>query len=251
MKIKKFSVLSAALSNKIQDFISTNTFNNSISFFENDYNYYEDFPSFYMLYDKNILIAFLSVFIPDATSCEIYFHFSDDKKAVAGELFSMLYSSLRNELESFSITERYILFDIASSADTIKFKNLQPHFSHSEYLMCYDLEHKFILDEIRLTCNVISDNDTIIINTFKANEFIGKCEAEVSDTYAIIHDVEINENERGLGYGKELLYHTIEFLTDNEYKNILLHVNSANTIAYTMYSHYGFKIKEQIDYWLI
>ena len=91
----------------------------------------------------------------------------------------------------------------------------------------------------------------ITLNTFFNEDYVGICQVEISGDYALIHDVEIEKRFRGLGYGTETLYHTVSYLKENGYNKILLHVNSANTIAFTMYSHHGFNIKQQLDYWML
>ncbi len=251
MKIIKSSMLTEAQINEIEAFIINTKFNNGISFLENDMNYYEDFPCFFMLYDKGLLIAFLSVFIPDSASCEIYFHISDRMHNSLNQIYKIIYSELQPILNEYEIFNSYILFDDQTSLTQSLQQCFYMTFSHSECLMQYNQSYIWANIQSTLKSEITSQNDSLTINTFCGDNYIGSCQAEISGDYALIHDVEINKNFRGLGYGTETLYHTIKHLTKNGYNNILLHVNSANTIAFTMYSHHGFNIKQQIDYWKI
>ncbi len=251
MELKKYSFLSHIQQKEIEQFINNNSFNKGISFLENDMNFYEDFPCFYMLYEQNYLISFLSVFIPDSASCEIYFHISDNQQTSCSEIFQYIYTDLESLLDKYQLFNKYIIFE----NNTTNINSLQScfnlSFSHSECLMQYDNSYTWTNMCTCLDYEFNEDDAVISLNTFLEDDYVGSCQIEISGDYALIHDVEVKKKYRGLGYGSETLYHTINHLTNNNYKKILLHVNSANTIAFTMYSHHGFIINQQLDYWKI
>lgn len=251
MNIINCNMLTDTQLNEIEAFINSNSFNNTISFLENDMNYFEDFPCFFMAYDHQTLIGFLSVFIPDSASCEIYYHISDTNKHLALEIFNAIYHELSPLLDKYQLYNKYILFDGKTNNFRILNNIDNACFSHSECLMQYDLNHIWKNKPDKLEFDIEETEDTLIINTFLQDEFIGSSDVDISDDYALIHNVKVIKDYRGLGYGTETIYHTIKHLKDNNYSKILLHVNSANTIAFTMYSHHGFNIIQQIDYWKI
>ena len=43
-----------------------------ICFLENNVNAIENFPAFFLMYQGNTLVSFLSVFVPNEEECEIY-----------------------------------------------------------------------------------------------------------------------------------------------------------------------------------
>lgn len=250
MNINKCNNLNPKKLNEITLFLENNKFNNGISFIENDMNFYEDFPCFFTAYEKDKLIAFMSVFIPDSASCEIYFHLSDEYLDNFNTTLNKVLDELYPLLDEYKISNKYIIFD-ANTSKIVHSAMTDSIFSHSDCLMKYDLDFDFNIDKICLSPKIEKDNESICIKTYQNSKFIGTCVVETSDSYALIHDVEVKSNHRGLGFGTETLYHTLSYLKNNKYSQILLHVNSANTIAFTMYSHHGFKIIEQIDYYKI
>lgn len=251
MEFKKYNSLTEDILVSVENFIKNNSFNNGISFLENDMNFYDDIPCFFMLYDLDELVAFMSIFIPDSASCELYFHLDDKKHSSAVEIFNLIYNEVKIYLDEYNLFNRYILFDNTTSMSKDLPIALQLTFSHSECLMQYELSYNFSLTDTFLDYEVEKDADGMAVYTFLDEAHIGSCQIEASGDYALIHDVEVTKKYRGFGHGKETLYHTINHLKKSGYNNILLHVNSANTIAFTTYSHHGFKIKQQIDYWKI
>ena len=247
MNIKNCNFLNNEEIMEIETFIQSNIFNHGISFLDNDMNYYEDFPCFSMLYDNEELIAFMSIFIPDSASCEIYLHISDKIDHSASEIYNKMYTNIKPMLEEYQLYNQYLLFDRFTSMDIDRNIN----FSHSECLMEYSQKHSFNIENPKLQCIVENCDESITFNTYLDNILVGTCLVEVSNNYALIHDVEVKSAHRGFGYGTETLYHTVNYLKEKGYTQILLHVNSANTIAFTMYSHHGFNIIEQIDYYKI
>lgn len=251
MNIKKYNSLTEDTLLYVENFIKNNSLNNGISFLENDINFYEDMPCFFMLYNKNELVAFMSVFIPDSASCELYFHMRENIESSATKIFTDIYNEVKKYLDEYQLFNRYLLFDNTVKLSLDLPDALSLTFSHSECLMQYELLYDFSLENILLEYEAEFDSEGVSIYSFLGDTHIGNCHIDTSGDYALIHDVEVFEKHRGFGYGKETLYHTINHLKKSGYKNILLHVNSANTIAYTMYSRHGFKIKQQIDYWKI
>jgi len=234
---------------KANKFISSTTFNNGISFLDYDDNYFEDFTWLYFLYENNSLVSVLSIFLPDTTSCELYFHVCDCKKHKSRDYFSFMHTYVCEELNKFEINNRYLLWNSCENTnfETFAIENIK--YNHSECLMKFDLDYSISLNNIR-SSHIISETENgLLIKSFYKGQNIGVCNVELSGDYALIYGVEINSSMRGLGFGRETLLTTLNFLKENHYTDILLHVNSANTAAYALYSHHGFNIIQKIDYW--
>lgn len=250
MKIYKHNQINDKQYADISIFLKSNKFNNGISFLDNDMNYYEDFPCFFIAYKNTTIIAFMSVFIPDSASLEIYFHLSDEYINSFEKILLDFLGELSPILEEYELYNSYLIFD-AVTGQTIDLSFIDNNFSHSECLMQYDTDYSFEINTKKLTSTVEKSQDSVEIKTYYNKTHVGTCIVETSNNYALIHDVEIQASYRGLGYGTETLYYVIDYLKENNYTQILLHVNSANTIAFAMYSHHGFNIIEQIDYYKI
>ncbi len=248
--IKNYPTLSEDNICIIENFIQNNTFNCGISFTENSMNFYEDFPCFFMLYEQDILIGLASIFIPDSTSCEIYFHLSNSCIHHMCDIFKELYCKLEDLFYEYDLYNQYIIFEKSTTNVTAEnINDLMLTFSHSECLMQYDISYNLKDISYILSHKVDISSTRLIVNTFLYNAPVGTCEVEIEGDYALIHDVEVQESYRGHGYGRETLFYTLKYLINHDFKKILLHVNSANTIAFTMYSHYGFNIIKQLDYY--
>ena len=76
---------------------------------------------------------------------------------------------------------------------------------------------------------------------------IGKCKIEISDTNASLYEFEIFEEYRNKGYGSAFLSKVTDYLSGKGVEKILLQVSGANTSAYKMYMHHGFKIYSSLD----
>lgn len=250
MKMIKLNQLNDKQYEDISIFLQNNKFNNGISFLDNDMNYYEDFPCFFVLYENTTIIAFMSIFVPDSDSCEIYFHLSDERRDRFEKILCEFLIELTPILNDYDLYNSYLIFD-ANTGQNIDLSFIDNHFSHSDCLMQYDTNQTFEIDDKKLSATVDILQDSVEIKTHFNKNHVGTCIVETSNTYALIHDVEIKSSYRGFGYGTETLYYAIKYLKENKYTQILLHVNSANTIAFTMYSHHGFNIIEQIDYYKI
>ncbi len=250
MKIFTATTLSKNDRLKIENFLYNCDFNSEISFIENDMNYYEDFPCFYTVYESDNIIAFMSAFIPDTKTCEIYFHINPILVEKADKIISILLDKLQINLNAYNINEIYLLFDNRTSIP--EYIKTISNFSHSECLMQYIASNYMpytFTNEISFTQKTSIDN--ISIDSLINNTIIGTCEIEYSDNYALIHDVFIKESYRGHGYGTQTLHNALNTIMNMNITNILLHVNSANTSAFAMYSHHGFVIKQQIYYFKI
>lgn len=248
MKLTKTNILTDIQLSDVETFLSTCSFNAEINFTENDINYYEDFPCFYIYTENDALSAFASCFIPDETLCEIYFHINNSECSMAKKIFNTFISDIKTQLKDFDIKDTYFLFDSHTKVPIYITDILS--FSHSECLMQYDLSYASDINT-NLSFFKTTGEDEITIETFLNDIPIGSCKIEVSSDYALIHNVFIKENYRSMGYGTETLLITLNTLKELNYKKIMLHVNNANTPAFAMYSHHGFFIKQQIDYWYL
>lgn len=248
-RIESFCDTDDKIIKKANKFISSTTFNKGISFLDYEMNYFEDFSWLYFLHENNSLVSVLSIFIPDSTSCELYFHVCNDKKHMAQDYFSYIYKYIGEELNKFEINNRYLLWNNCQDANIKAFSIENEKYNHSECLMKFDLDYSISLKDIRLSHSISESENGVLVKTFYEGQSIGICNIELSGDYALIYGVEIIPSKRGLGFGSETLLITLSWLQKNFYTNILLHVNSANTAAYALYSHHGFNIIQKIDYW--
>ncbi len=246
MKLKKTTYLTLNEISLLQRLIKGCDFNSEISFLENEVNYFEAFNCFYFFYEADKLCAFASCFIPDEISCEVYFHIFDKASKDLENTINLFLSELRSELNTHGINDIYFLFDNITKAFPPLHKQLS--FSYSECLMKYNTLYTYDYSDVILSVSKEIQENRLIIQTFSKDISIGHCEVDFSDNYAIIHHVTVNPNYQGLGYGTQTLKITVRALKEMELENIFLQVNSANTPAYSMYSHNGFVINEQINY---
>lgn len=226
---------------------STNDNTRGNSFLEPEMNSISLFPCFYMLYNGNVLISFLSVFIPDETSCEIYGNTLPTYRG-NGYLQRLLSSSMNN-LRNYGIKKIFLVNEPGCEAG-VSFLNSCPHtsFSHSEYLMRYNMNITPI-PLGTLTISYETESNTEIFESSLNGTPIGGCKVEHNRGVATIYEFEIEASHRGRGYGTETLILVLKRLIDSGCHKILLQVNGANKAAHAMYSHHGFVHEEQVDYW--
>lgn len=218
-----------------------------ISFLEPEMNAISEFPCFYLLYKATTLVSFLSVFLPDEEQCEIYASTLPNER-MNGH-FAKLLSEAVNNLNEYEIENIYIVNEPECTSGT-SYLNANPNvdFAFSEYLMKYNMEITPVPKNI-LTIDIKKIDNTEKILSFYENEEIGHLYIEHNRGVATIYGFEVNENNRGKGFGTETLLLVLKHLLDSGCHKILLQVNGANTAAHHMYLHHGFVSEEQLDYW--
>ncbi len=217
-----------------------------ISFLEQELNDVEEFPCFYLMYDGSRLVSYLSVFIPDNTQCEIY---SATLPTERGQgYFKCLLSEAMKHIRQFGITYRCVVKEPASKDMDDYLERLNATLVDEDYLLSYDMAVKPEPKGI-LKLNYRKVGSTGIYEAYKGDKQVGSCQVEYAGQSAVIHDVEVEESERGQGYGTETLLLVLEHLMGEGVARIVLHVNGANEVAYNMYVGHGFLEEQRIEYW--
>ncbi len=219
-----------------------------VSFFENELNYYQDFPCFCLAYDENILVAFLSVFVADADECELYAN--THPKYRGRGIFRSLYEKISKDLDEYGIFRVCFANEPCCKAGTIALEKLGATFQSSEYLLSYNMNLKPQPKGI-LSLQVVENEEKLLLESYRKNEKIGQVSVLIEKGVATIFGVEIIEKMRGRGYGVETLLLTICELQRRECCKIILHVSGSNEVAYRMYVNHGFVHVQQLDYWMI
>lgn len=219
-----------------------------ISFMEQELNEIEEFPCFYLMYDGDRLVSYLSIFIPDEVQCEIYGATHPEMREK--DYFDILYSRAIKHLDEYGIENRTFAIESGCN-DMINFaKKLGASHVDTDYLMSFDgntvISSRRIL---RLVAEKIENTQKYV--TYKDETKIGSCKVEFSRTQAVIYNFQVEESMRGKGYGTETLLLVLEDVLRKEADRILLHVNNANQAAHAMYLNHGFVHEEQIEYWQI
>lgn len=217
-----------------------------ISFLEQELNAIEEFPCFYLMYDRSRLISYLSVFIPEESQCEIYSATLPSERG--REHFKCLLTEAMKHIREYGITYRCVVKEPDSRDMDDYLERLNSKLVDEDYLLSYDHNVKpEPQGELELKYRKVGS--TGIYETYKNDNHIGSCQVEYAGRQALIHHVEIVESQRGKGYGTETLLLVLEHLISDQIQKILLHVNGANEVAYNMYVNHGFVEEQRIEYW--
>ena len=219
-----------------------------ISFLEQELNEIEEFPCFYMMYDVDRLVSYVSVFIPDENQCEIYGGTLPEYRG--NGYFKRLLSEALMHIKSYGIERRMVVIEPGCKDMEEYLVKINAKHEDSDYLMSYNKSVKPTPQKLLKLAHDKNDN-TEYYETYKDNELIGSCKVGFTRTQAVIHDFKVEEIHRGKGYGTETLLLILKHILQSDVDKILLHVNGANVAAHAMYSHHGFIEEQQIDYWLL
>lgn len=217
-----------------------------VSFLEPELNEDATFPAFYMMYDGSKLISFLSIFLADDTECEIYGYTLPEYRQKG--YFKRMYKDALRKLKAAGYKDIICVCEPESVSGKSVLDKMGLGIVRTEHLMSYDMSPVMEVKE-RLELKSTLEDNTEVFEAFIGDKLIGTCNVEFTRSHAVIYEFFIYEEYRGNGYGSELLLLILKHLLEEDVSKILLHVNGANTVAHTMYSHHGFVTEEQIDYW--
>ena len=218
-------------------------------------NIYPDFDCFYMLYEGDDLLSFLSVFQPDGYCPYVYAmtHPEHRKKGY----FSQLYECFLDELGFFKFES--VSFPL-SPDNTIApdiIKSMGGFESKTEYILSYDLaKHKKNEDNtLTLTSTTNEDGSiTYYMQDYALKRFkrtIGSLIITPDDKIVCLSDFEISKSKRNRGYGRTMLNLLCEDLINKHYEKILLQVSSTNPNAFHLYESFGFIKSSCLKYYNI
>lgn len=217
-----------------------------VSFLEPELNEDTTFPAFYMMYDGSKLISFLSIFLADDTECEIYGYTLPEYRQKG--YFKRMYKDALRKLKAAGYKDIICVCEPESVSGKSVLDKMGLSIVRTEHLMSYDMSPVMEVKE-RLELKSTLEDNTEVFEAFIGDKLVGTCNVEFTRSHAVIYEFFIYEEYRGNGYGSELLLLILKHLLEEDVSKILLHVNGANTVAHTMYSHHGFVTEEQIDYW--
>ena len=78
-----------------------------ICFLENNVNAIENFPAFFLMYQGNTLVSFLSVFVPNEEECEIYANTLPRYRQEG--YFRKLYEMAQEQIKNYGISKIYFV----------------------------------------------------------------------------------------------------------------------------------------------
>ncbi|WP_346917219.1 GNAT family N-acetyltransferase [Clostridium sp.] len=247
------------------------------AFLSNEINFSKEVNCFFLLYEEETLVSFLSMFIPRSKEAEVSAYTLPEKRKKG--FFKILLESAINELRKYGVKEILFVHEPSSNDGMLALKKLNVVYDFSEYLLVYSQDEFIKRDgKLKLAPITIQDVDEIaklhmdifnktleegkaIVNraieskdriSYMAkvdNEIVGICSISLEGSNAFICGLGISTKHRGLGYGKEILSKGIEKALTMDIKDIYLEVDSKNHTAYNLYINNGFIIKTQIDYY--
>jgi len=241
-----------------------------VCFLESEMNYDPDLPCYYLAYEDDKLICFLSVFIPDEMSCEIY------SLTLTGYAASGVFKLLINTaIETMEAADIYDIIFVCDHEDKINLKYMTDHLleaDSSTLLMELSIDNPVVFNDATdippsdyifdHEVSVNEEDEDSVNHTLKFSKngiYYGYAQCEQYPTAFCIHHVEIEEALRGKGHGKELLSdlltYCLSLVSDIPEEDtpirFVLNVDYDNTAAYKLYKSFGFTCTQQIDYYYV
>lgn len=282
MKIEKINILTEEQKNNIINLQKIcNEFENLKAevFLSNEINFDKEIPCFFLCYEKEELIAFLTAFLPTKEEGEIsaFTHPKYRKKGIFKKLFEESVEILRKN----GIPKILFVTEPESNSSKEALKKIgKTRLIRSEYTMSYPKE-KFQErnDEKRLKFEIVSEENKIIysqmteeifempegtslnfvenaIKSFDRDAYIGYLNKEnigifnmnYTEDGVFLYGLGIRNIFKRKGYGKEIMNFALKKAFEKGDKAIL-DVDSDNAPAYNLYKKLGFTIKFQADYY--
>lgn len=234
-------------------------------FMENGENC-NDIKCFYFYTENNIIVSFLSLFMPYENCLNVYGCTLPPYRNKG--IFTLLLSALTDELKNYNISSKMLSFPIKSELPAFKnaiqyLNNRHYSIKDTECMLRYDLQgDKDLFSESFFKWNInnleLEYEETENENEYSLwleNNYIGGCLVYYNDnntdsySTATIYDYEIADEYQGLGYGKAGLKLILDSLRYNDISYIILHTSKSNKKAFNLYTGCGFNIIESIDYY--
>jgi ribosomal protein S18 acetylase RimI-like enzyme len=234
----------------------------------------------FLYYENGTLVGFLPVYSFNSTEAEISGMVHPDYRRRG--IFTTLYQEARAECQSRGLTEILLIVEQASSSGQAFARALGADYDHSEY--------KMVLGEPRLLARVDESlrfrsatpadiplfvHITAVafdfleddVNWYVAEKFgqaeegfyvaeldgvvIGKIDVSFSAHGGHIYGFAVLPEYQGRGYGRQILWHTIQEILARGYQHITLEVSVENKHALSLYHSCGFKETGSYDYYRI
>lgn len=228
-----------------------------------------DIKCFYYYMENGIIVSFLSLFMPFEDCLNVYGCTLPSYRNKG--IFSLLLSALNDELNLYNISPKLLAFPIKSDIPAFKnavqyLKNRQYFIKETEYMLSYDLINNINNQYKTHLTSAVDNLELEYEETENKNEYslwlednyIGGCLIYYSNisgnsknisVTATIYDYRIEDKYQGLGYGKAGLKLILASLKQHHITSVILHTNSSNKKAFSLYTGCGFIIKDNIDYY--
>lgn len=217
-------------------------------FMENDYNINPSMPCFYLCGEREQLIGFLSIFLPNPQEAEIsaFIHPAYRRQGI----FSHLWELAMRTLEQYQVETIYVPLAVQNRIARQLLTDMDFRLGYSEYTMTYQhLPHTVVGHQLpsRLSFEQTKTGYKLWLD----KTIIGTCAIDIGNYNCTIYSLEIFPAYRQQGYGS-LFLEQILLSLETEYPTytILLQVNGENTVAFNMYLRHNFQIQQQLDYWV-
>ncbi len=251
----------------------------SDAFLSNEINFNKELPCFFLGYEENELIAFLTTFMPHSNEAEMI-AFTKPTHRRQG-CFTALLQVAMDMLKRAGIPKLFFVVepDSKSGAQVLgkypaatweRSEYRLIHFGKSELPLSPDLQLQLVSCENKEVClklcgeifvipkvendrfiqNAIDMDNRSIYMVFLGQEPIGtfNLNVERDDTY--IYGLGVSPDYRGKGFGKQLLGLALNVALSKSEKAIL-DVDTNNPHAYQLYIHNGFVVDFQTDYYAL
>lgn len=283
MIIKEFTKLSEQVIEEIRKLESVCKKQDKLTsdvFLDGSLNFNHDIKSSFLLYEDNILISVLIMFIPTQNEAEIS-GFTLPKYRGKG-FFRKLLDKAIVELKIYGVPDILFVCQEQSLQGKEAIKKLECNYDFTEYSLKYNRLNLLIpncdLSKIQLYKPSVQDSQILIAlsrqifnDSYKdaqsmvmkefesdfrqqylavlAGEFIGMGGISFENDGAYIFGFGITPKYQGKGFGKAMLKLMLEDLIKQNVDIIMIDVNSTNERAFNLYKKYGFKVQTAIEYY--
>ncbi|WP_346915836.1 GNAT family N-acetyltransferase [Clostridium sp.] len=246
------------------------------AFLSNEINFDKTVQCFYMGYENDVLVAFLTTFIPTSYEGEILAVTHPEYRGRG--YFKKLFQCAKETLLLKGINKVLLVVEPKSRSGVEVLKSFKyVELERSEYRMSYSSsktlieypnlqffqvnnENKEIFSEItREAFPDLEDSsnfiDTVIYSenrkgyiAYKEGVPVGVFDFNYEEGHAFLYGVAIATAYRGEGFGKQLVGFALnEGLKKSD--KVVLDVDSENPTAFNLYKKCGFQIDFQVDYY--
>ena len=246
------------------------------AFLSNEINFDKTVQCFYMGYENDVLVAFLTTFIPTSYEGEILAVTHPEYRGRG--YFKKLFQCAKETLLLKGINKVLLVVEPKSRSGVEVLKSFKyTRLEHSEYRMSYsgsktlieypnlkffqvNNENKEIFAKITREAFPDLDDSSNFIDTvihsenrkgyiaYKEGVPVGVFDFNYEEGRAFLYGVAIAIPYRGKGFGKQLVGFALnEGLKKSD--KVVLDVDSENPIAFNLYKKCGFQIDFQVDYY--
>ncbi len=235
-------------------------------------NLYQDMKSYYLYYEKTVLISVLIIDQLDFSEAEITGYTLPECRRQG--YFYMLLEEAMDELADYNIFRILLVTEPHCISGTLTAKALADY-EYSEYMLTHDLsemDKKYINQNIQYKeVNKISDmNEQIVkqladsyetakyaietenilyIEAYRNQEFVGICNISLELDQGYLFGLYIVDEYRRQKIGYSFVNYMIERCIKAGKKGLTLQVGN-NINALNLYLKLGFKVQEQLDYYV-